>query len=239
MTDVQLAQQAMTGNHEAFEQLYRKYNALVHNSARRLTRSRHAADEVAAEVWFWLVDGRWRLDEAATRADGQLHGFVATLAMYAVRHRSYRPSIDQHTVANHDDDGSVLARLRSARPDPELRLLRLDIRRHVVEALRRLPPHHRRVAQLRYVDELTCREIATRIGVQTETIPGYLFAIRAQLRRALAPHIPLRPKGTRQSRGGHQRFARRSPSRDDSPSPRTPADDGSPSQPAITSLTEV
>lgn len=204
MTDYERAARAASGDIEAFTQLYRTYDPLIRNIAGGIVRDRRVVEEASSEVWYWLALGRWRLTPDATPPDGTLYGFIATIARHAAIKVQYRPTYIYRQKT--DDDGRILHRLHAPTPDPERRLLRREVRQRIRELIGQLPPQYRAVAIARYLDELTCPEIAERVGVKAATIPSYLHNIREKFRAALADLVYIRPKGTRQSRGGYVRM---------------------------------
>lgn len=204
MNDVELAARAERGDLAAFTTLYRRYHRLAFHTAYKVTRSREAAEDIAADVFLALAEGKWRLDPERTPG-GEAGGFVKTLAYFRGLEHRYRRPLDNHTVENFDDAGSIYHRLTCRLPDPETQLLRAEVRRRIHETIDALPPQYQRVAVCRYFGELTCPEIAELIGVKAITIPSYLATIREKLRAALNGYATVRPKGSRQSRGGYIR----------------------------------
>jgi RNA polymerase sigma-70 factor (ECF subfamily) len=217
--DIDLAFRAQAGDMAALEALYRKHHDSAVRIAYGVTRSPTKAEDAAAEVWLWCLERRWRLDPEATRADGDLTGFIKTLAYFAAIKATYRSTVDRHTVDNltseGEPDNNLLTRLHSTFPDPEAQLLRAELRRRLCGALDALPDHLRHVAYLRYVSELSGPDIAAIVGVQANTIPGYFDLIRKRLRVALEGVCTLPPPG----RYGHVRYERGSTLRN----PRTTA----------------
>ena len=204
MTDFELAQRAAAGDVAAFEQVYRTYDRLVRNIAKRFIRDRWLLEDAVGTVWVWLASDRWRLDPAATPPDGTLYNLVAMLARIAATKVRYRArALDAHTLAAAEDEPARVARTRD--PDPETHLLQQEIRRQIDRAIAQLSPQYQLVARLRYFEELTCSEIAAVCGVKAATIPSYLHDIREKLRGALAGYVTVPPKGSRASRRGYQR----------------------------------
>lgn len=205
MNDVELARRAEGGDLAAFTVLYQRYYRLAFNTACKLTRSREASEDVASDIFLKLAEGKWRLDPERT-PQGDASGFVKCLAHFGAITYVYRRPIDNNAVENFDDDRSIYNRLSSPLPNPEKVLLQKEVRRRIHDAIAALPPQYRRVAIARYYGELTCPEIAAICGVQPTTIPSYLAAIRAKLRKALAGYARVPGKGTRQARGGYIRM---------------------------------
>ncbi len=145
MTDIELVPLAFGGDEDAFLRLYKTYYRLARHVAGQCTHSYADAEDAAQLVFVWLLEGRWRLDPATVTDGGNLFGLVRTLAVYA-SWRSYRPREEQN-----DDEVAVAVRIaRSTWPTPEGRLLRLELRQRIRDAIRALPAAYRRVAIARY-----------------------------------------------------------------------------------------
>jgi RNA polymerase sigma-70 factor (ECF subfamily) len=204
LTDVELVPLAMAGDIDAFERLFATYNAYI-----RRVAGKHAAgdlvDDTAQLVWLWLLLGRWRLQALPRTAT--LFAFLGRLTHYALaalrwqeRHPTFVPWPED------EDDGPVPILLDS--PTPETIVLREERRDRLREAIRRLPAPYRRCAHLRYLDDMSGPDIAVCLGVEPQTIPGYLYQIRRHLRRALADVYLNLPQPIPGRRGGGQRIER-------------------------------
>jgi RNA polymerase sigma factor (sigma-70 family) len=192
--DVDLALRAQAGDLAAFEALYHRLHPLACRAALRVTRHPDTAEDVAATIWLWLVEGRWRFDPD-TR-DGKLDRFVGHLAKCEAYRAIYRaPKLDRETITIDlrswvdDDDSDVLRHLHARTPSPETRLLRRELRQRIVSAIASLSPALRRVALLRYAHHVAEPDIEIRLGLAKGAAAVYLYRCRAALRRALADVI--------------------------------------------------
>ncbi len=146
----------------------------VRRLAAGLVHDPHAAEDVAQETWLravrrpphpdpglrsWFVQVARRLAIGGTRADSR---------------RARR----ERAVARPE-----------AQPGPDRAVERLEVHRHVVEAVLALPPASREAVALRYFEGLSPREIARRTGLPVETVKTRLrrglAALRARLDREL------------------------------------------------------
>jgi RNA polymerase sigma factor (sigma-70 family) len=208
MTDAERVPLAAKGDLKACEQLYATYYRTAVSIAKKIGAGDHAED-AGQLVFVWLLTGRWRLDELRPSADGRLDSFVGTLTRYATWKLMYTGSKLAQLFDVSDEDRDVLAEVPCPDPTPEETTMRRERQRRLSAALHSLPPHLRRVARLRYFEDLSGPDIAEDVGVGATTIPGYLGLIRSRLRAALADVYRLPPPDAGRTRGGHRRLANR------------------------------
>jgi RNA polymerase sigma-70 factor (ECF subfamily) len=140
-----------------FEALYRKYVGQVYSFALYELRDHHAAEDVTEHVFLRALAGLSRFEE---RGDGERSTFrvwlfqIARRAISNERRRARRrleaPLEVAEAVAAGDDPATVAARR-------EMALRAWD-------AVQRLPAERRRAVVLRFVEEMTTREIAGVLG---------------------------------------------------------------------------
>jgi RNA polymerase sigma factor (sigma-70 family) len=204
MSDVDLVARAEHVDLEAFTILYERYSRCARNVGFSVTHSRTLSEDTVSETFLKLAEGRWRANPSIVTTDGRIDGIVKAIAYYSALKLRYHYAPEPGIAVEHIEWYA----LRSKEPDPETALIRRELRECLWRSLDALPLQYRRVAYLRYVEELCGPDIAERVGVKACTIPGYLGVIRAKLRADLAPYIAIAPPNSR-SRGGHRRFARR------------------------------
>lgn len=138
---------------------------------------RHATEDVlqemalAAESWPPTLDGngavhRW------------LYAVAVKQAMLYVRSRIRRHQRTERYASDHRTPTIAM-------DAPESRLIASENVVWVREALKELSPRQREVLLLKYFDELTCREISQRIGIEETTVKRHLVDARKRLRQVL------------------------------------------------------
>jgi RNA polymerase sigma-70 factor (ECF subfamily) len=199
-TDYELAQRALDGDLDAFVALHGRLRRFTYHAARLIAGNHEDAEDIAQVTWLWLAERKWRLDPNQTRADGALHGFISRLVSYAAWRRLHPIPTDER------DDFDGIAQLHSQIPDPETRLLSAELRERILDAIHSLPPQLRRVAILRYRDELPGPAIAALIGVTAAAVPAYFAEIRRRLRPQLQDLVDVPAPNVGRARGGHVRY---------------------------------
>src|SRR5688572_25247356 len=140
---------------EAFAELVRRYAGLVTGTAARVTGSRETAEDVAQEV-FALLASKASAVESATLA-GWLHRVAVRRAVAARRRSEARARRDLAAFVNTE-------MISENAPDPQW----AEVLPALDRALDSLPAEDRAVVLLRYYEQLSWHEIASRLPLTAE-----------------------------------------------------------------------
>jgi RNA polymerase sigma-70 factor (ECF subfamily) len=158
------------GDREAFEALFRQFEAEVHAWSLRIVRDPSAADDVVVEAFWRAYRGRARFDPARS--------FGAWLRRIATNVARDHLKVSRRHAHAAVDEATVPARAQPAR-DP-------GVADALGRALRRLPPRLQVVAILALVEEQPYAEIADALDVPVGTVKSRVFRATRALRRELA-----------------------------------------------------
>jgi RNA polymerase sigma-70 factor (ECF subfamily) len=163
------ARRAATGDHAAFERLYRDHVARIHSLARRMVGTEDA-DEATQEVFVraWEKLGSFRGDAA----------FGTWLHRLAINHLLGRRGARGRERGRMREDPVAIETAGAPSRDVHLRL---DFEAAIV----RLPTGAREVFVLHDVEGFKHQEIAARLGVTEGTSKAQLHRARMSLRRYL------------------------------------------------------
>src|SRR5215204_6558936 len=167
---MELLKRFRQGDPEAFEALFRQFQAEVYGWIVRIVRDPSAAEELTVETFWRIHRARGRFDPDASF--GAWARRIATnLAIDHLRQK-------RREVALPDD----LAEPTS--PDP---IVCRETRRQIAEAFRRLPLKLRVPATLSLIEEQSPKEIAEALGTSEGAVRVRVFRavrlLRQQLRR--------------------------------------------------------
>lgn len=167
---MELLKRFRQGDLEAFEALFRQFQAEVYGWILRIVRDPAAAEDLTVETFWRIYRARGRFDPGASF--GAWARRIATnLAIDHLRHK--RPELEL------PDD---LAQPASADP-----IVRREMRHQIAVAFRRLPLKLRVAATLSLIEEQSPKEIAEALGSSEGTVRVRVFRavrlLRQQLRR--------------------------------------------------------
>jgi len=168
-------EQSRKGNHAAFENLVRTYQAMIHSVAFRMTGSLADADDLSQETFIRAFQ---QLE--SFRGESKFSSWLCRVAMNAClnwrQRESRRTEVHQQWAG---DNVGVSA---------EDNLEALDENTRVVQAaLNRLPTKQRAAMILTVYEEMNHAEAARALGCSEATVSWRVFAARAKLKRWLAP----------------------------------------------------
>ena len=121
-------------------------------------------DDLVQETYLRMLRARWRLRLATAKAF--LFATASNLAIDRFRRSSVARQVPLDTLGDWPAGESF--------PDAAELLDRRQRQELLAEAVADLPPRCREVMLLRYGDGLPCKEIASRLGVSTETVKSHL-----------------------------------------------------------------
>ena len=158
----------------AFERIVRRHGAMVYGVCRRVLRDAHACDDAFQATFLVLAKSAGRIRRRQSLASW-LHGVAHRVARRALVER-YR----RHEQA---------AVMEQVIGEPELRDVEARHQQQLLDAeLQALPERYREPLVLHYLEGLSNRELAERLGLSVAAVEGRLKRARKELRLRLTRH---------------------------------------------------
>lgn len=187
LADDVLVQRAQSGDHGAFELLVGRYSALLLRQIRHLVQDEYLAQDVLQYVFLQLYRSLPTL-----RVGGTLKAWLSQVA----RHRCFdelrrKSPVLFSEIAPELEGGEFSPWLLLSDPElrPEEQIEQDELRELLLEAIETLPLHYRTVVRLRYVGQLSFREIGQALGIPDSTAKTYFHRARKPLRTLLEPQF--------------------------------------------------
>jgi RNA polymerase sigma-70 factor, ECF subfamily len=165
-TDTQLIHDTLRGHPDAYAELVRRYERMVHAAAWAVLRDHHAAQDITQETFLKAYRQLPTL-----RTPGTLCSWLLTIARRAATDLARSP---KRLVSV-----AVVPETPSLDPPPE------EDAAHLLAAVAALPEHEQHVLLLRYFDDLPMAAIAARLDRPVGTITKQLTRAIARLRDRL------------------------------------------------------
>jgi RNA polymerase sigma-70 factor, ECF subfamily len=162
----------------AFEPLYRKYVAQIYNLALYETRDPNAAEDITEGVFLKALSALPRFREEGTGMESTFKAWLYTIARNVIANQ--RRGQRRHPEAPIE----LAMELRSADDPAAAAENRIEVQR-AWSAVMELPPERRQAIVLRFVNELSAREIGEIMGKSEGAvrvlIHRALLSVRARL----------------------------------------------------------
>ena len=178
LSDEELIGRARGGDEAAFGDFVRRHTAAVHRWMARSVGEQDAED-MTQEVFLKAYRGLDRF-----RGDAPARAWLAAIADNAVKNR-YRSLSRFRRIFSGADPSEIEAAAEAA--DPEQTARSDESRRHVAEALSRIPPEFRMPVVLRDLEEWSYDELAVSLAVPIGTVKSRIARGRGQLKAILLP----------------------------------------------------
>ncbi len=180
-----LVQRAQSGDHGAFEMLVDRYSSLLLRLIRQLVQDEDLAQDVLQHVFLQLYRSLPTL-----RVGGTLTGWLCQVARHRCLDelRRKRPVLFSEIAPEPEgDEFSHLLTLLDPHLQPQEQYELRELRESILDAIETLPLRYRAVVLLRYVSQLSFREIGQALGIPDLTAKTYFHRARKPLRARLAP----------------------------------------------------
>jgi RNA polymerase sigma-70 factor (ECF subfamily) len=141
----------------AFEPLYRKYVAQIYSFALYETRDHHAAEDLTEQVFLRALQALPRFDDRGEGASSTFRAWLFRIARNALANERRRER-------RHPEAPLELAAIVRAPDDTAASVVAQDEVRRAWDAIDRLPDERRRALVLRFVEEMSAREIGEVLG---------------------------------------------------------------------------
>jgi RNA polymerase sigma-70 factor, ECF subfamily len=162
---------------EAFAELVRRHSgAALQIARRRLGGDSHRAEDLVQELFLRVYTHRCRY-QASARFGGYLRRILTNLCASQTRRQRARPA---QSLGDLEPPSEVDSNRSEALTHQ---------RRALAGALATLPELYQEALGLRYQEDLSCRQIAARLGRSEQAIKSLLFRARESLRRSLVEEV--------------------------------------------------
>jgi RNA polymerase sigma-70 factor, ECF subfamily len=185
--DVDLVRRTKSGDTQAFEELFNRYQKRVYNIVYGMTGNASDAADLTQDVFVRVFDSIGSL-----RAEEAFFTWLRTIAINICRdHARKRPRMKVESLDEKlSFDGEQLSREIADTSDGPARVFESkDTRKAVHRALDSLSDEHRVAVTLHHIEGMDVRDVAQALGCPVGTIKSRLARAREELKRKLAPYV--------------------------------------------------
>ena len=180
-SDEELLKRIVSGDEEAFLEVYRIRHPAVFRFAMQMSGSRSIAEDVTQEVFIALMQDAGRFDSDR----GSLSGYLYGIARNHVLRRIDRDRLLIPLEQSEPGESQILDRALIVQNDPLRDLTRNEDIERVRNAVLALPAHYREVVVLCELHEMSYKDAAEVTGCAVGTVRSRLHRARALLMEKL------------------------------------------------------
>lgn len=180
--DLELVDALRKGSKEAFEELLSRYTEKVSNLALRITRSTEDAEEILQDV-FVTVYLKINNFQGKSAFSSWLYRITVNTSFMKLRKRKRHLNAPLDTVTENDYLSHSEARSESSNVD--YMTTRHELKRHLEDALAKLPEDYRAIFVLRDIDGLSNHEVGEILDLSVPAVKSRLHRSRLMLRKRL------------------------------------------------------
>jgi RNA polymerase sigma-70 factor (ECF subfamily) len=187
--EAELIEKARNGNERAFSALVKRYQSVVYNYAHKVCRDRTKAEETLQDTFINVYQ---KLDQFDGRSKFStwLYSIVTNNCLMKRRRRKIDSLMEIYDeIPSLDGGGIPAAHNVSAGSTPATELLDGELRKHLDEAILKLPMEYRVVFVLRDLEGKSTEETAQILKLTAEATKSRLRRARAFLRQQLVPYL--------------------------------------------------
>ncbi len=188
MDEKRLVQQAQAGDFSAFTELIQAHQDKIYGLARKLSGNTEDAEDIVQDTFLKAIDkidqfrlessfGTWLYSIALNQAR----------ALFAKRKQAELKPIEDYLPGGHNDQGMrAESRMLSDWNNPEQLLENEQLRDAIHRLVAELPYKYREAFVLRYVEELSVKEVAEAINESEAATKSRILRARLALREQLS-----------------------------------------------------
>lgn len=186
MSEKELVKRAQAGDFEAFNDLVKAHADRIYRLALKVTKNREDAEDVVQNTFLKAID---KID--SFRGESSFGTWVYSIALNEIRSHlsggskmSIRP-IEEYLPGSHEDGARELFDWG----DPHSYLENRQLQQYIDDALEEMPDMYSIPFVLRYLEELSVKEIADILGLSVAATKSRILRARLALRQALSDHF--------------------------------------------------
>lgn len=185
-TDDVLLQSFSEGNKEAFDILLKRYYPSLRSYIVVTMGDANLADDIFQDTFIKVID---KVKEGKYAAQGKFQNWVFRIARNLMMDHFRRRKVRNVVSLSEESDAiAFIERLPCGEPTIEEKLCQRNDKDSVHFWVSLLPREQREVLVMRYLDELSFKEIAQKTGVSINTALGRMRYALINLRKYTATH---------------------------------------------------
>ncbi|PRO67161.1 RNA polymerase sigma factor SigW [Alkalicoccus urumqiensis] len=170
------------GNQEAFAELVELYKDRVYHVAYRILGNVHEAQDVSQEAFLRAYTNLDSYDENR-KFSTWIYRIATNLAIDRIRKK--KPDFNLEDRVGGTENLDYHSQFADETPLPEEQIVKLEMQEWVQDEIMQLPPKYRTAVILKYIEDLSLKEIAEVMNLPVATVKTRIHRGREALRKRL------------------------------------------------------
>ena len=176
--DYKLIQRALhLADQKAYAELMHRYRESVYFMMLKMVNNKDDADDLTIEA-FGRAFKRLTQYTPTYAFSTWLFKIASNNAIDFLRNKKKHTSISIDTTIQNEEGQSMSQNIKATTLDPEEHYIKKQKIKLLNEVVDKLKPHYKELVKLRYFDELSNEEIATKLSLPIGTVKAQLFRAR-------------------------------------------------------------
>lgn len=176
--DFFLVESALAGNEKAFAKLMSRYKDAIYFMLLKMVNNKNDAEDLTLEAFGKAFKNLQQYSPNYAFSTWLFKIATNNCIDFLRKRRGVYVSIENN---QENGDSEPPVKLRSADPDPEEKMIRIQKAILMRRIVHRLKPRYRQLVELRYFREYSYEEIATELKLPLGTVKAQLFRAREML----------------------------------------------------------
>jgi RNA polymerase sigma-70 factor (ECF subfamily) len=170
------------GDHSAFENLVRLYKDKIFHMSYRMLKDMHEAEDIAQEAFVRVYLNIEKYDEKY-KFSTWIYRITTNLAIDRIRKKKADYSLDEEITGT--DGLTLYSQIQIEEKMPEQQVEILETKETVETHIMKLPLKYRTAITLRYLEDLSMKEISQVLDIPVATVKTRIHRGREALRQSI------------------------------------------------------
>lgn len=180
LEDVAIIEEILSGNHNSFGILQKKYKRVIATLIRKMVKDEDDVDDLVQETFIKAYKAIDRYQSCYSFSSWIYRIASNTCIDFLRRKRLNIISIDQPIAGSDEDDGMTFE-IEDTEYQPDIEYLNAERQRALYNSIENLPDKYKLIIKMRHEDDLEYSEISEKLNLPLGTVKAHLFRARKLL----------------------------------------------------------
>jgi RNA polymerase sigma-70 factor (ECF subfamily) len=182
--DLQIIQEVLSGNQQAFAELVDRYKNYVFSICLRVLKKREDAEEAAQDTFLKVYKTLGSFEQKS-----KFSTWLYTVAYRTALDKTRKKQPYTQSINGESTDGPSLQIAVEKTAQPDIQMHNMDLKDHLEKAIQQLPTADASIISLFYLHERSVKEVAEIMNMTETNIKTKLHRLRERLKVKLNQYL--------------------------------------------------